>query len=116
MTIFIYIIAALVSISSGYVLNKVLSGRRFRMPNKRHPRCLNRPKRSRKSQKEAELEGKDMILRLRQDFEAKTQSRREELIALEKRLSLKEDNVDRRLALLEKKRRNWMLNMIHKNK
>ena len=49
------------------------------------------------------MEGKDRILRLRQDFEAKTQGRREELIALEKRLSLKEDNVDRRMALLEKK-------------
>ena len=104
MTIFIYIIAALVSISSGYALNKVLSRKKIQDAKQAASQILEQTKKEVENlKKEAELEGKDMILRLRQDFEAKTQSRREELIALEKRLSLKEDNVDRRLALLEKK-------------
>ena len=104
MTIFIYIIVALVSIFSGYALNKVLSRKKIQDAKQAASQILEQTKKEVENlKKEAELEGKDMILRLRQDFEAKTQSRREELIALEKRLSLKEDNVDRRLALLEKK-------------
>ena len=104
MTIFIYIIVALVSTSLGYALNKVLSGKKIQNASQKASQILEQTKKEVENlKKEAELEGKDMILRLRQDFEAKTQGRREELIALEKRLSLKEDNVDRRMALLEKK-------------
>ncbi|MEK6567875.1 MAG: Rnase Y domain-containing protein, partial [Candidatus Omnitrophota bacterium] len=104
MTIFIYIIVAMVSVSSGYALSKVLSRKKIQDAKQAASQILEQTKKEVENlKKEAELEGKDMILRLRQDFEAKTQGRREELIALEKRLSLKEDNVDRRMALLEKK-------------
>ena len=96
---------------SGYALrNKVLIQEEDPGCQPKASRYLNRPKRSRKSQKEAELEGKDMILRLAgfRDQDSKPARRTD---CLKKRLSLKEDNVDRRLALLEKRKRNWMLNM-----
>jgi ribonucrease Y len=51
----------------------------------------------------AELEGKDLLYKLRQDFEQQTKDRRQEIFNLEKRLSQKEENIDRRLDLLEKK-------------
>jgi len=53
--------------------------------------------------KEAQLEAKDLLLKLRHDFEKETRTRREELNAIEKRMSQKEENLERRVNLLEKK-------------
>lgn len=51
----------------------------------------------------AELEAKDLLYRMRQEFEQQTKDRRQEIFNLEKRLTQKEENIDRRLDLLEKK-------------
>ncbi len=53
--------------------------------------------------KEAELAGKDLMIKLRQDFERETKDRREELMTSEKRILQKEENLDKRVDLLEKK-------------
>ena len=53
--------------------------------------------------KESELQGKDLMIKLRQDFESETKNRREEIINGEKRLQQREENLDRRLDLLERK-------------
>ncbi len=53
--------------------------------------------------KEIELAGKDLMIKLRQDFEKETKERREELIATEKRVLIKEENLEKRVDLLEKK-------------
>ncbi len=53
--------------------------------------------------KEAEIASKDMLIKLRQEFERETKGRREELATLEKRLHQKEENIDKRVDLLEKK-------------
>ncbi len=53
--------------------------------------------------KEAELHGKDLMIKLRQDFERETKQRREETAVMEKRLLQKEENLDKRVDLLEKK-------------
>ncbi|TBR17169.1 DUF3552 domain-containing protein, partial [bacterium] len=51
----------------------------------------------------SELEAKDLLYRMRQDFDKETKDRRQEISELEKRLVQKEENIDRRLGLLEKK-------------
>jgi ribonuclease Y len=53
--------------------------------------------------REVELEAKDLLYRVRQDFDRETKDRRMEITNLEKRLAQKEENIDRRLDLLEKK-------------
>jgi len=53
--------------------------------------------------KESELQGKDLMIKLRQDFEKETKERREEIISNEKRLQQREENMDKRLDLLERK-------------
>ncbi|MFA5039525.1 MAG: ribonuclease Y [Candidatus Omnitrophota bacterium] len=55
--------------------------------------------------KEADLNAKDQLLRMRQDFEKETKERRDEIAGLEKRMSQREANLDRRVDLLEKKER-----------
>jgi len=52
---------------------------------------------------EAELQAKDLLLKLRTEFEKETKDRRQELIVLEKRLIQKEENLDRKMDILERK-------------
>jgi ribonuclease Y len=55
--------------------------------------------------KEAQLEVKDSLFRMRQDFEKETRGRKDELNAIERRMLQKEENLERRVNLLEKKER-----------
>ncbi len=55
--------------------------------------------------REGELNAKDLLFKMRQDFEKETHDRRQELVNLEKRISQREANLDRRVDLLEKKER-----------
>ncbi len=52
---------------------------------------------------EAELQAKDVLLKLRTEFEKETKDRRQELIILEKRLIQKEENLDRKVDILDRK-------------
>jgi ribonuclease Y len=56
-----------------------------------------------KIRREAELQSKDMQLKLRTEFEIETKARRGELIVLEKRLISKEENLDRKMDTLDRK-------------
>lgn len=55
--------------------------------------------------REAELNAKDQLFKMRQDFEKETRERRDEIANLEKRMSQRESNLDRRVDLVEKKER-----------
>lgn len=108
MTIFIFILVSLASVAIGYFLRKQVAKRKVLDAEHKAIQLIEQAKKEGEAlRKEKELEGKDMLFRLRQEFEASTQSRREELVNLEKRLSGKEDNIDRRMVLLEKKEREW---------
>lgn len=102
--IFISIIVGLVSVYVGYSLRKYFAEKKIQDAEHKALSIIEEAKKEAESRKrEIELEGKDMTHRLRQDFERSTQQRRDELLSLEKRLGLKEENIDRRMALLEKK-------------
>ncbi len=53
--------------------------------------------------KEAELAAKDLLIKVRLDFEKETKERREEISSAEKRILQKEENLEKRVDLLEKK-------------
>ncbi|MDP8211936.1 MAG: ribonuclease Y [Candidatus Zapsychrus exili] len=55
--------------------------------------------------KEVELQGKDYAIKVREDFERETKERQEKIAAIEKRAIQKEENIDKRVDLLEKKER-----------
>lgn len=104
MPIIIAIIISLASASLGYFLRKHSAEKKIQDAEHKAGEILEQAKKEvERLRKEVELEGKETIYRLRQDFEAQTKQRREELVNLEKRLTLKEDNIDRRMGLLEKK-------------
>ena len=104
MNLIIILIASVVSLGAGYFLRRALSEKKTQDAEHRAKELIEQAKKSADNlRKEVELEGKDAVLRLRQEFEVSNKSRREELVTLEKRLTVKEDNVDRRLSLIEKK-------------
>ena len=53
--------------------------------------------------KEAELNGKDMMLNLRQDFDQEIQKKREEIFLAENNMTQKDENIRKRLDILDKK-------------
>lgn len=55
--------------------------------------------------REAALEAKDMLLKMRTEFEDESKGRRQELAQMEKRLLQKEENLDRKVELIEQKQK-----------
>ena len=53
--------------------------------------------------KEAKLQARDEVIRAREAFELEVKSRRQELVALEERLTQRETNLDRKVSMLAKK-------------
>lgn len=53
--------------------------------------------------KQADLQVKSAVLKAKEDFEASTKQRREELSGLEERISQRETNLDRKVAMIDKK-------------
>jgi len=96
--------SAMVLFFSGYLLRHFFASKRILVAEKqaREMQAL-AERESETRRKEIELAGKDLMLKLRQDFEAETKSRREELVAAEKRIAQKEEGLEKRVDLLEKK-------------
>ncbi|MEI6809392.1 MAG: ribonuclease Y [bacterium] len=55
--------------------------------------------------KEAKLHAKDEVIKAREEFETTTKDKRKELAELDQRIVLRETNLDRKVALIEKKER-----------
>ncbi|MEW6101997.1 MAG: ribonuclease Y [Candidatus Omnitrophota bacterium] len=104
LNIIIVLGVALVSAYAGYFLRRYLAGKKLQDAETQAQRILEQAKKEAQDRRrEVELEAKDLLYRMRQDFERETKDRRLEISNLEKRLSQKEENIDRRLDLLEKK-------------
>lgn len=95
---------ALASLFIGYYLRKNFAEKKVQDAEAKARQIVEQAKRDGENlRREIELEGKDMMHRLRQDFERSTQDRRQELDGLGKKFAQREENIDRRVALLEKK-------------
>jgi len=94
----------LVGISAGYLLRAFFASKKLKEAEQRAKELKEFAHREAESQKkEAELAAKDLLLKVRQDFEKETKDRRDELVIAEKRILQKEENLEKRLDLLEKK-------------
>ena len=101
---FIFIFGAIVCVIVGFFLNRILGRQRADQANKDAGGIRDLAKREAETiRKEAELQAKDLLLKMRQDFEKETKERRDELSSMEKRVLQREENLDKRVDLLEKK-------------
>ncbi|MCX5696611.1 MAG: Rnase Y domain-containing protein, partial [Candidatus Omnitrophica bacterium] len=91
----IIIVAALVSACAGYLLRRYVAEKKVQDAEAKAKQILEQAKKdSQGVRREAELEAKDQLYKMRQDFERSTQDRRQEITNLEKRLAQKEENID----------------------
>lgn len=101
---FVLSTAVVGGILAGYFLRAFFAGKKLKETEKKAGELMEAAKKDvegRKSQ--VELQSKELAIKVRQDFERETKERREELLAAEKRILQKEENLDKRVDLLEKK-------------
>lgn len=104
--IIISVIVAIVFACLGYFLRQVVVTKKLKEAQLQSKQIIESAKREAQNRKrEVELEAKDLLFSMRQDFEKETKGRRDEIAQLERRLSQKEENLERRVGLLEKKER-----------
>ncbi|MBP9853872.1 MAG: ribonuclease Y [Candidatus Omnitrophica bacterium] len=97
-------IIVMVSILSGYLLRWFFASKKLRDSEAMAKSIIEQAKlEADNRKKEVELHGKDLMLKMRQEFETETKGRREEITIIEKRLLQREENLDKRVDLLEKK-------------
>ncbi|HLF18921.1 MAG TPA: ribonuclease Y [Candidatus Omnitrophota bacterium] len=111
-------IFAIVIFFAGYLLRWFFAGKKLKEAEEKAKALLSgAEKETETKKKEIELQSKDMMIKLRQDFERETKERREELLAAEKRILQKEENLDKRVDLLEKKEKdiNQRLGILQEN-
>lgn len=100
----VLVAAPLVLILMGYLLRKYLGERKINLAERKAEYILEiAQKEAESKKKEAELEGKDLLYRIRNEFEEQTKEKRQELSILEKRLMQREENLDRKVDVLDKK-------------
>ena len=88
----------------GYFIRKLLAKKKLKNAEDKAKKTLETARLdAEKIRHEAELHGKDLLLKLRTEFEKETRDRRQELVVLEKRLIQKEESLDRKLDMLERK-------------
>ncbi len=103
-TAIVSIIVAFVAAATGYILRKHIAEKKIQDAESQAEHILEQArKEALDKRREVELEAKDLLYRVRQDFERENKDRRLEISSMEKRLTQKEENIDRRLDLLEKK-------------
>lgn len=103
------IFAGIGCIILGFFLNRFLGGKRTQESQREASEIRELAKREAETtRKEAELHAKDLLIKMRQDFETQSKERRDELLATEKRIVSREENLDKRVDLLEKKEKDLM--------
>jgi ribonuclease Y len=104
MLIIVSLVVAIIGVLAGFFIRKYVAEKKIQDAETQAQHILEQAKKEAVDRRrEVELEAKDLLYRMRQDFERETKDRRIEISNLEKRLSQKEENIDRRLDLLEKK-------------
>lgn len=89
---------------AGYIVRWVFAGKRLKAAEQKAKELLNSAQHEVDSRKkEIEIQSKETVIKLRQDFEQETKTRREEMASSEKRILQKEENLEKRLDLLDKK-------------
>jgi ribonucrease Y len=110
LSILVPMFVGLVAVYCGYFLRRYVAEKRIKNAEVQAEHILEQAKKDvLDKRREAELEAKDLLYRMRQDFEREIKDRKQEIVNSEKRLTQKEENIDRRIDLVEKKEKEFEL-------
>ncbi|MDD5745677.1 MAG: ribonuclease Y [Candidatus Omnitrophica bacterium] len=106
LSIIVGIFSAVIAFVAGYFSRRFGAEKKVQNAEVRAKIILQEAERQAEAkQKEASLEAKDLLYKMRVEFEKESKIRRQELLNLERRLISREENLDRKVDLLEKKER-----------
>ena len=98
------LLVAVIGFGAGYLVRHKLAGLSASTMETQAKRLLEDAKREADTiLKEASISAKAEVLKARDDFERSTESRRKELAQLEERIGVRETNLDRKVAMLDRK-------------
>ena len=98
------LLAGIAGIGVGYLIRHLLGGMKATAVEAKAKQVIVEAKRDAKTfRKDEEIRAKELILKEREKFEASTEGRRKEIAGLEERLSQRETNLDRKVALIDRK-------------
>ncbi|NQT28342.1 MAG: DUF3552 domain-containing protein, partial [Candidatus Omnitrophica bacterium] len=105
--IIIYILSGVVAgLFGGWWLGKVVGKSKLRKSKEDAEKILKEAKfKTEEIRRKTELDGKELLYKLRVDFEKQNSSKKEDLNQLERRLLQREENLDKRLDFIESKER-----------
>ena len=113
-------IGAVLFFMLGYFIRKRFATKKLKNAEERAKKTLeNAVIEADKIRRSAELEAKDLLLKMRTEFEQESKVRRQELNVLEKRLMQKEENLDRKVDIIDRKEKDFerrVLSLIEKEK
>lgn len=90
----------------GYIVRKYTAKMKVKKSEERSKVILEEARQEAEARKkESQLEAKDLLLKMRAEFEKESKDRKQELMVLEKRLMQREENIDRKVDVLDKKER-----------
>ena len=109
---FLYSFMVIASFLIGYIIRWVFAGKRIKAAEEKLKALKETTEREVENRKkETEIAARDLLIKLRQDFEKETRDRREEVLVAEKRILQKEENLEKRLDLLEKKEKDLSIRL-----
>jgi ribonucrease Y len=98
------VLGSIFLLTLGYVLRKYTAGMKIKRAEDKAKTIITHSKaEAEKRNREAALQAKDMLLKMRTEFEEETKARKKEVQAMERRLMQKEENLDRKVELIEQK-------------
>lgn len=99
--------AIVAGIAGGYILKQMSSAKKIRSSESLSARIVEEAKKESETiKKEAILQAKENLLKMKSDFDREAKDRKNELDGLEKRIRVKEENLDKRVDLLAQKETN----------
>ncbi|RKY41804.1 MAG: ribonuclease Y [Candidatus Makaraimicrobium thalassicum] len=88
----------------GYILRKYTAKMKVKHAEDKAKSIITNSKvEAERRKRESIIEAKDLSLKMRAEFEQESKERRKEISAMEKRLLLKEENIDRKVEFIEQK-------------
>jgi ribonucrease Y len=99
--------AILVGIVVGYILKQLFAAKKIKSSESLAARIVEEAKKESETiKKEAILQAKENLLKMKGDFDRESKDRKNELDSLEKRIRSKEENLDKRIDMLAQKEMN----------
>ncbi len=102
--VLVILVAIIAGMVIGFILKQLLAAKKIKSSESLAARIVEESKKEAETiKKEAILQVKENLLKMKADFDRETKDKKSDLDGLEKRIRSKEENLDKRIDVLEQK-------------